>query len=431
MKFVKGLQQAKLQLGRRDRVVSPNESSTVDQPTAEATVLEIVNDVKARGDEAVKFYTAKFDNVDLQHFEVQEEEVTEALSQTPSSLIDALQTASVRIKAFHERSMPTSWHATDEGYGEQFTAVGRAGIYIPGGSAAYPSSVLMTAIPARVAGVSEIIVCTPPNGVNGPDPGVLAACYLCGVDRIFAVGGVQAIAGMAYGTASIPAVNLICGPGNRFVTLAKKMVYGDVGIDGLYGPTETIIIADDTADAGYCAADLLAQAEHDVFATPILITTSDQIVTAVESQLQSQLKQLSRADIARASLENNGLIIQVDSILEALEIANIFAPEHLCLLVDSPEIYLPEVHNAGAVFLGHRTPEVLGDFVAGPSHVMPTGGTAKFSSPLGVHQFLKVTSTVRFTETLLDELGNITSTIAAYEGFTAHAAAIDMRINHE
>jgi histidinol dehydrogenase len=213
------------------------------------------------------------------------------------------------------------------------------------------------------------------------------------------VGGAQAIAGMAYGTASIPAVNLICGPGNRFVTLAKKMVYGDVGIDGLYGPTETIIIADDTADAKYCAADLLAQAEHDVFATPILITTSGQMVTAVEAQLQLQLKELSRSDIARASLENNGLIVQVDAISEALEIANIFAPEHLCLLVERPDTYLPQVHNAGAVFLGHRTPEVLGDFVAGPSHVMPTGGTAKFSSPLGVNQFLKVTSTIRFTHT--------------------------------
>ena len=430
MKFIKGLQQANLHLRKRDRVVSSSES-TNDQLTMETSVLEIVAAVKARGDEAVRFYTEKFDKVDLQYFEVRENEIAAALSKTPKSLIDALQTASVRIKAFHERSMPSSWHDADEGYGEQFSAVGRAGIYIPGGSAAYPSSVLMTAIPARVAGVPEIIVCTPPNGADGPDPGVLAACYLCGVDRVFAVGGAQAIAGMAYGTASIPAVNLICGPGNRFVTLAKKMVYGDVGIDGLYGPTETIIIADDTADAKYCAADLLAQAEHDVFATPILITTSGQMVTAVESQLQLQLKELSRSDIARASLENNGLIVQVDAISEALEIANIFAPEHLCLLVERPETYLPQVHNAGAVFLGHRTPEVLGDFVAGPSHVMPTGGTAKFSSPLGVNQFLKVTSTIRFTNTLLNDLSNATSTIANYEGFTAHAAAIDMRISNE
>ena len=421
-----GLQEAKLLLASRGRVVSVSESPDI-LLSAEATVREIIEAVRADGDDAVKFYTQKFDKVDLTTIEVDHNTIASAVSRMPASLLNALEIASNRVRAFHERSMPNSWHDNSAGYGEKFTPVDRAGIYIPGGSAAYPSSVLMTAVPAKVAGVPEVVVCTPFNGTEGPDPAVLAACDLCGVDRIFAVGGAQAIAAMAYGTSSIPAVDLICGPGNRYVTLAKQMVYGDVGIDGLYGPTETIVIADHNADPRYCAADLIAQAEHDVLATPILITTSKAIIQSVQEQLQSQLQHLSRKHIAEASLDNNGLLIKVDSIVEALQIANYFAPEHLCLLVDSPENYLPMVQNAGAVFLGHDTPEVLGDFVAGPSHVMPTGGTAKFSSPLGVHQFLKVTSTIAFTETLLQELQHITSIIAKYEGFTGHAAAVDIR----
>ena len=426
MKFVNGLHDAKVLLKTRERIVSASESPESLLST-EATVREIIQTVRTDGDRAIKLYTQKFDRVELAAIEIQEAAISEAFTSAPKSLIESLKVASVRVREFHERSMPRSWHVESEGYGEKFGPVSRAGIYIPGGSAAYPSSVLMTAIPARVAGVSEIIVCTPANGSDGPDASVLAACRLCGVDRIFAVGGAQAIAAMAYGTETIPAVDLICGPGNRYVTLAKKMVYGDVGIDGLYGPTETIIIADSTADPRHCAADLLAQAEHDVLATPILITTSENMITAVRDQLQLQLQHLSRASIAEASLNNNGLLIKVNSVGEALDISNDFAPEHLCLLVDAAESYLPMVKNAGAVFLGHGTPEVLGDFVAGPSHVMPTGGTAKFSSPLGVHQFLKVTSTIAFPQSLLQELQDATSTIARYEGFTAHAGAIEIR----
>ena len=426
MQLANGLQEAMSLLAKRNRVVSASEPPEA-LLTAQATVMEIIEAVRAGGDSSLKFYTQKFDKVDLKTVEVDEATIAKAVSQTPSTLLDALEVASKRIRAFHERSMPASWHDNAEGYGEKFTPVDRAGIYIPGGSAAYPSSVLMTVIPAQVAGVSEIIVCTPANQTNGPDPAVLAACSLCGVDRVFAVGGAQAIAAMAYGTESISPVDLICGPGNRYVTLAKKIVYGDVGIDGLYGPTETIVIADENADPRYCAADLLAQAEHDALAPPILVTTSERVLDAVQEQLHSQLKHLSRAHIAQASLENNGLLIKVNSITEALEIANYFAPEHLCLLVDSPQDYIPLVRNAGALFLGHETPEVLGDFVAGPSHVMPTGGTARFSSPLGVHQFLKVTSTIAFSDMLLNELQDITSTIAKYEGFTAHATAVDIR----
>ena len=427
MKYVNGLHEAKLLLDTRERVVSATESHDVVL-SAEATVREIIQAVRTDGDNAVNLYTQTFDKVELPSIEVEKETIDDAYATSPKSLIDSLLIASERVRTFHERSMPKSWHDESNGYGEKFGPVKTAGIYIPGGSAAYPSSVLMTAIPARVAGVSEIVVCTPANGTRGPDPSVLAACRICGVDRVFAVGGAQAIAGMAYGTETIPRVDLICGPGNRYVTLAKKMVYGDVGVDGLYGPTETIVIAEDTADPRHCAADLLAQAEHDVLATPILIATSENLIRSVEEQLKIQLNQLSRSSIAEASLNNNGLLIRVNSVAEAIEISNEFAPEHLCLLVNNPESYLPIVKNAGAVFLGHGTPEVLGDFVAGPSHVMPTGGTAKFSSPLGVHQFLKVTSTVAFSPSLLQELQEATSIIAKHEGFTGHAKAIEVRI---
>jgi histidinol dehydrogenase len=393
-------------------------------------VRRILRDVREEGDIALDRFAQFFEGTAPSSLEVSWETIVKARETVSPDLIAAMEHAAERIYSFHQSSLPKGWIDSEKGYGIKITPIERVGIYVPGGTAAYPSTVLMTAIPARVAGVAEIIVTTPGKDGLGPDPTVLAACHMAGVNRVYQVGGAQAIAAMSYGTNSIPRVDMVCGPGNIYVTFAKKQVYGHVAVDGLYGPTETIIIADRQADPTFCAADLLAQAEHDSLSTPILITDSEDLLLKVQHALDFQLTTLERASIAKTALTNQGCLIVVDDLDRAFDLANLFAPEHLCLLVNDPWSYLDKIRNAGGVFLGETTPEALGDYVAGPSHVMPTGGTARFSSPLGVNQFLKLTSIVGFSRNLLEELAETTSTIARFEQLTGHAKSVEARLDN-
>ena len=312
--------------------------------------------------------------------------------------------------------------------GQIVNPIERVGVYVPGGTASYPSTVLMTVIPARVAGVKHITVVTPPGKGGNVPPATLVAADIVGADSIFKVGGAGAIAALAYGTKSIQKVDKICGPGNIFVTIAKRLVYGEVDIDGLAGPTETIVIADDTASPAHCALDLLAQAEHDVLSSAVMITTSAKLASAVNKEVERQLKKLERADIASRSLKERGCIVIVDDMEQAIELANMYAPEHLSLLMRDAALYAEGIRNAGGIFIGDSSPEVLGDYVAGPSHVMPTGGSARFNSPLNVNDFLKTTSVVALVEDDLDTLGPAASIIARSEGLTAHARAAEIRM---
>ena len=388
---------------------------------------EILRRVREGGDDAVRDLTRRLDGVELDRLEVPPSSMSDAYREVPDEVIDALQLAARRIRSFHEASASKGWIDFAEGYGEVVTPVERVGVYVPGGSARYPSTVLMTAIPARVAGVREVIVSTPSGVGKSPDPVVLVAADIAGVNRIFQVGGAQAIAAMAYGTETVPCVDMVCGPGNIFVTLAKKLLFGEVGVDGLYGPTETVIIADDTANPTLCAADLLAQAEHDALATPVLITTSEHIANQVAKEIEARVGRLERAGIIKASLAGQGCIAIVQDLDEALELANQYAPEHLSLMVREPWSYVGSVRNAGAIFLGDFSHEVLGDYVAGPSHVMPTGGTARFSSGLGVRSFLKVSPVIGLDEATSASLARAASLIGRAEGLTGHAEAAEVR----
>ena len=390
-------------------------------------VERVLTEVRERGDEAVRDLTRKLDGVDPGAFEVPSSAVTDAHANIPGELVEALVLAAGRVRRFHEASLPKSWIDSSEGYGELFNPVNRVGVYVPGGTARFPSTVLMAAIPARVAGVQEIIVATPSGKDGSPDPVVLAAADIAGVDRVFQISGAQAIAALAYGTETVPRVDMVCGPGNVFVTLAKKLVFGDVGIDGLYGPTETLVIADGGANPTLCAADLVAQAEHDYMATPVLITTSGELAKAVQAEAELRAAGLERAVVAKESLEQRGCIAVVENLEEAFELANQFAPEHISLMVKDPWEHLGRVRNAGAVFLGDFSHEVLGDYVAGPSHVMPTGATARFSSGLGVRTFLKVSPVVGLDEATSSTLSSAASIIARAEGFTGHAEAAEIR----
>ena len=390
-------------------------------------VERIVRDVRRDGDDAVRRLARDLDGAAPDEFEVPQTAISDARRQAPPNVIDALETAAERIRAFHEAALNKGWMDYAAGYGQIVNAVERAGAYIPGGTALYPSTVLMTAIPARVAGVREIVMCTPTKGGGLPHPTVLAAAAIAGVDRVFTIGGAQAIAAMAYGTETIPRVDTICGPGNIFVTLAKKLVYGDVGIDGLYGPTETVVVADDTSNPTLCAVDLLAQAEHDALARPVMITDSERLAAAVVGEVQARLERLDRGAIARASVEEQGCIVVVNSIDEAVELANRFAPEHLCLMTRDPWAYLGSVRNAGAVFIGEFSHEVLGDYVAGPSHVMPTAGTARFNSGLGVHSFVKISPVVALSGATSAQISGAASALGRAEGLTAHAEAAEIR----
>ncbi len=398
--------------------------------TPEDAVRHIIQDVRERGDAALKEWTEKTDKITPAYLEVPLKAIEEAYDQVSPEVVSALEFAAGRIEHFH-RKQPisgwTEWEA-EGGLGQIVRPLKRVGLYVPGGSAPLPSTVLMTAIPARVAGVEEIVMCTPPRRTDGRvEPVTLVAADIAGVDRIFAVGGAQAIAAMAYGTKTIPRVDKIVGPGNIFVTLAKKQVFGDVGIEGLLGPTETVIIADETANPAWVAADLLAQAEHDVLATAILLTPNRTFAGFVQQEVEKQLERLERADIVRESLHLHGGIVITHDLAEAVELANEFAPEHLCLSLVDPWDLVGNIRNAGGIFVGEYSFEVLGDYVAGPSHSMPTGGSARFTSPVNVLDFVKITSVVALNEGGMDAISEAAEILAEAEGLTAHANAARIR----
>ena len=397
----------------------------------EQAVAQIVADVHRDGDAALRDYGRRIDGVDLDIFAIGSEPIEAAYRAAPPDLRQALHLAADRIRAFHLREPRGSWLEWDDqggALGQMVRPLKRVGIYVPGGTAAYPSSLLMSAIPAQVAGVSEIAVVTPPNAQRSAAPAILAAAHVAGIERVFLLGGAQAVAALAYGTESIPRVDKIVGAGGLFVTLAKKQVYGDVGIDGLYGPTETLLIADEAASPALCAADLLAQAEHDPLATALLITPSEQLAEAVRAEVERQLPDLARREIIEDSLRGQGAILTVADLDDALALANEYAPEHLCLLVSDPWPLVGRVSNAGGIFVGEGSSEAMGDYVVGPSHVMPTGGTARFASPLHVRDFLKVTSIFAVGAAPAQRLGPAAQIIAQAEGLTAHAAAVTTRM---
>ena len=424
MKIIEGIQNAKLTISKYNKISNHLDS---DQNTEfEKVVTQIIKRVKKDGDSALRFYAQSLDNVTLEQIEVDSKFINDAANKVPKELLDALEKASDRITAFHKESMPQGWSDTKSGYGSIVRAVEKAGLYIPGGTALYPSTVLMSAIPAKIAGVSEVVMCTPTK-TGLPHEYILAAAKIADVDRIFTIGGSQAIAAMAYGTETVPKVDLICGPGNIFVTLAKKQVYGDVGIDGIYGPTETMIVADETANPELCIYDLMAQAEHDELSIPTLVTTSQQLAEFVHKSWKKLAEKMERKPIICASMENRGSIVIVSNLTEAIELVNIIAPEHVSLVTKSPHKLIPDIRNAGMVFVGENSHEVLGDYTAGPSHVMPTSNSARYSSGLGVQSFIKHIPVVDFGYETADPLNNVAATIARAEGFTAHAKAAEVR----
>jgi histidinol dehydrogenase len=395
----------------------------------EQAVRGIIADVRQKGDAALLDYTEEFDGVRLTSLEVSREEISRARKQIDKEFLAALELAAARITDFHTAQKNALIHDKTEGsLGWMMRPLRSVGVHVPGFTAPLPSSLLMTAIPARVAGVKEIYLVTPPGKQGRVSPVTLAAAEIAGVDRVFSVGGAQAIAALVFGTETIPAVDKICGPGNIYVFLAKKLLYGVVGIDGLFGPSEVIVIADDTAKPDYCAADLLAQAEHDTLATAILLTTSSELADSVNQEVKRQLEVLPRRDVAKESLESRGIIGVISTVEEAIELANFYAPEHLCLAVANPEAYVGQVVNAGCLFLGENSVEVLVDYVAGPSHVLPTEGTARFSSPLNIFDFVKIINVVNTGKTDIKKLGPAASVMARAEGLDAHAQAIDKRL---
>ncbi len=409
-------------------------SETVSAET-EQIVQAILADVRHRGDAALCEYTARFDQLELTPatLEVTPQEVDRAVASLDARTFETLELAARRIAAFHHKQKEETWLSNEEGdvqLGQMVRPLDRVGIYVPGGKAAYPSSVLMNAIPAKVAGVAEVIMVVPMPGGEA-NPHVLAAARIAGVDRIFKVGGAQAVAALAYGTESVPSVDKITGPGNIYVATAKRLVFGRVDIDMIAGPSEILVINDGTGHPEHIAADLLSQAEHDELASAILITTDEPFGLAVKIALEDQLKQLSRADIARESIDRYGAIILARDLDEAVEFSNQIAPEHLELAVDAPLELLPKIRHAGAIFLGHHTPEAAGDYLAGPNHTLPTGGTARFFSPLGTEDFVKKSSLIGFSEDGLRRLGGAIITIAELEGLEAHAKSVAIRLEED
>ena len=394
------------------------------------TVENILKDVKKRGDKALFEYTRKFDKVDLKTLEVSEEEIQKAFDTIDKELLEVIKYSHDNIKLFHEKQVRNNFIVKKENgvsLGQIINPIEKVGLYVPGGTAAYPSTVLMNAVPAKIAGCKEIIMVTPPTSDGTILPSLLVAAKIAGVDRIFKVGGAQSIAALSYGTESIPKVYKIVGPGNIYVAMAKKMVYGEVSIDMIAGPSEVLIIADDSANPVHVAADLLSQAEHDKLAASILVTTSKELAKNVAEQLEIQLKELEREEIARTSIENQGRIIITKTIDEAIKISNEIAPEHLELAVSNPFELLTRVKNAGSIFMGHNTPEPLGDYLAGPNHTLPTSGTAKFSSPLSVDDFIKKSSFIYYSKEGLEEVKDKVIKFAESEGLTAHARSVSKR----
>ena len=398
-------------------------------------VNDIINDVRARGDEALLYYCSKFDGAALESLEVSREEIDEAMAFVPSEFLDILTEAKENITAFHEKQKRDGFRIEEKGgviTGQRVTPIEKVGLYVPGGTAAYPSTVLMDSIPARIAGCAEIVMVTPPMKNGKVNPAILAAGRIAGVDRIFKLGGAQAVAALAYGTESVPKVDKIVGPGNAFVAEAKKQVFGVVDIDMIAGPSEILVVADSKSNARHVAADLLSQAEHDKNASAVLVTDSVEFAEAVSAELEVQIPELQRAEIARASIDKNGKIIVAENNIDlAIEIANEIAPEHLELSLDDPFKYLDKVKHAGSIFMGRYCPEALGDYFAGPNHTLPTSGTARFSSPLGVHDFVKTTQFTYYTKDALSKVCEKVAYFANMEGLGAHAKSAVIRFEED
>lgn len=395
-----------------------------------AIVSDIIADVRENGDTAVKAYCAKFDKAELTSLEVTPEEIQAAVSQVEPEFLDILREAAENIRSFHSRQVRNSFVIADKPgivLGQKITPIEKVGVYVPGGTAAYPSTVLMDTIPAKIAGCPQLVMVTPPGRDGKVNPAILAAASIAGVNRIFKVGGAQAIAALAYGTESIPKVDKIVGPGNAFVAEAKKQVFGRVSIDMIAGPSEILVIADGKSNPVHVAADLLSQAEHDKLASAVLVTDSEELAQAVQAELERQLPLLPRQEIARASIENNGKIIVAETLMAGIEIANEIAPEHLELQVDDPFSYLDAIQNAGSIFLGRSCPEALGDYFAGPNHTLPTSGTARFSNPLSVDDFVKKSQFSYYTPEALAKAADKIAAFAEKEGLRAHGRSVTIR----
>ena len=395
----------------------------------EPAVTAIIADVRSRGDEALFEYTARFDKAVLTSLEVSPAEIDEAFQTVEPEFLDILREAAANIRLFHEKQVRNSFVINRDGVvmGQKVTPIERVGLYVPGGTAAYPSTVLMDAIPAKIAGCEQIVITTPPGADGKVNPVILAAAKIAGVDRIFKMGGAQAVAALAYGTQAVPKVDKIVGPGNAYVAEAKKQVFGKVAIDMIAGPSEILVVADATADPRHVAADLLSQAEHDKMASAVLVTDDADFALAVQAELEAQIPLLPRSEIARASIDNNGKIIVADTLMKAIDIANEIAPEHLELCVDNPFDYLDAVKHAGSIFMGKHCPEALGDYFAGPNHTLPTSGTARFSSPLSVDDFVKKSQFTYFTKDALGKVADKVAYFAEKEGLHAHAKSAAIR----
>jgi len=410
------------------KILRSRESS--ERPEVTGAVRDIIDEVRIKGDEALYELTRKFDKVNLESLEVSSDTVKKAYESLEPSLALTIEKAVSNIRNFHQKQKENSWFDSDENgiiLGQKITPLERVGVYVPGGTAPLPSSVLMNVIPAKVAGVKEVIMCTPPQAGGLPDAVILACAYIAGVDRVFSIGGAQAIAAMAYGTETIPKVDKVTGPGNIFVATAKKMVYGICDIDMIAGPSEILVIADEYANPAYVAADLLSQAEHDVLASSILISDSETLIKNVINEIDRQVQKLSRKEFINSSIGNYGAAISVKSLGEAVELSNLIAPEHLELMVKDPFSLLGSIKNAGAIFLGEYAPEPLGDYMAGPNHILPTNGTSRFFSPLSVGDFTKKSSIISYSKEALKNLYKDVARFAETEGLDAHANSVRIR----
>lgn len=396
-------------------------------------VRDIIDNVKANGDKALYEYCEKFDKAKLSSLEVTKEEIDEAFGTVEPQFIEILKEAAENIRAFHKQQVRQSFILNGDGYvtGQKITPIEKVGLYVPGGTAAYPSTVLMDSIPAKIAGCEEICITTPPSADGKVNPAILAAAKIAGVDRIFKIGGAQAVAALAYGTETVPKVDKIVGPGNAFVAEAKRQVFGLVSIDMIAGPSEILVIADGKSNPKFVAADLLSQAEHDKMASAVLVTDSAELAEKVSAELERQIPLLPRAEIARISIDNNGKIIVADNLFDVIDVANEIAPEHLELSVDNPFDYLDKIKNAGSIFMGRYCPEALGDYFAGPNHTLPTSGTARFSSPLSVDDFVKKSQYTYYTEDALKKSADSVAFFAEKEGLSAHARSVTVRFEDE
>jgi histidinol dehydrogenase len=422
LKIIKGFEIGKSILSRKGDLIE-------GQEVQETSVRQILSDVRNRGDVALFELTEKFDGVKLSHLEVAKKQITDAYQQVDNEVVTSLRLAAERISSYHLNQKRALFHeGTKGGIGWMMRPLARVGVHIPGFSAPLPSSVLMTVIPAKVAGVNEVVVVTPPRKEGSVSPLTLVACDIAGADRVFSVGGAQGIAALAFGTDTIPAVDKVCGPGNIYATLAKKLLYGIVGIDGLQGPSEVLIITDETSNIEYCAADFLAQAEH-ASGYPVLVTTSMELADRIVQEIEKQLKELPHPEVAAESIAKNGIVSVVENLDEAVELANVYAPEHLLLLTDKAGSYIDKVRNAGCIVWGKKGTVAMGDYIAGPSHVLPTGGTARFASPINVLDFVKLTSIINVDDNSLRKLGPMVQTLAKAEGLDAHARAVERRLN--